>query len=669
MKSIKQTFGIIIVALALFGAYTLLVPKKPVDDRISDDFRAELAEEGILLSDEPDTGGKSMIFNSLNGAPSLSASLSGQKSSAPPAALFGGTTPSSSAPAPQYGNQAEDFTPDDAPSWNGGGETTAAPAPVLPSLDTPSAELPSLDIPTFDETPTPPAPPAAQNEITPLPDFDDAPLFDVTPPAAAPTTSTMPEITTPVTQITPQISDSELFAFEPITPTAAPEGASLDTSSAFTPVDTATAVDAVPVEAVRIDPLDLTPSPDLSELSEAPITYNQRAPGDIPGQLENNVRDVKPLPPVTEGGVMSLASGTIPAPQTQEAPAPAPAPTGDFAFSNGFEPPMTQELPQPAIATHAPPTSAPGVARSYRQRATSNAAESQPTDTPVVAYNTVPSTQSIDPFTLPTEQLTPTNTQNVHQSAPQNPMSQNTVRPEILQQIASIKNVLNDENADYRVGHKMITDLYLSDLNFAERELVLPIADKCGWAAFFAVRVFDPYEWKRTIKPTDTLQTLSAENGVSPELILKINRLESPNQLMSGKDGIKIPKGPFDATIFLARKELVVTSNGLFACRFRIGIGSPEILSEAVYNVKDEIKFEKPRYFPSDEEVIEPGDPRNPLGTHWIGLDQEIGIHGTNNLSCIGTDQAQVEGFSLDNRDIAELYDILTTESRVRIVR
>ena len=110
----------------------------------------------------------------------------------------------------------------------------------------------------------------------------------------------------------------------------------------------------------------------------------------------------------------------------------------------------------------------------------------------------------------------------------------------------------------------------------------------------------------------------------------------------------------------------MITARGLFACRFRIGIGNPEIISEGVFQI--ETKFQNPAYL-GELGRIEPGDPRNPLGTHWVGMDQEIGIHGTNTPSCLGTDNAPVEGFSLDNRDVAEVYDMLTSESRITVRR
>ncbi len=704
MNSIKQTFGILIVALALFGAYTLVFPKKPVNDGISEDFRNELAQEGIYIDEDAGKDGKSALFGSLAGVPGVSSATNSTGKSGSVPSLLGGA-PKSTSPAPPYANQPQsdsklDDAPefDDAPAWNGGGDSAVPPA----GLNAPNFDVPLLDIPTLDEPKTSPSPTPANA----LPAFDDAPLFDpqpIDPPQAEPFETTLldrsalnpPEMlsddafalnttesTSPPPQTTPaETKPQESLAFEPFDsaiPTAkAPE--TLDDSAAFSTVDLSTAMLQTPLgiadpNAKKIEPLDST------------ISYNQRAPVNAsltPDLAPPSEGGVRPLPPVEEEPKMALVSGLVPANQAAPTTISPPAPSGDFGVSNELDPISVPDeaalfdltaAPGAEIAMNAPatsepaPPSAPGIARSTRRQTT--------------PQDALPPTQSIDPRVIPNEVVVgptgqlepivpPSTTATPAPSTPveRNPISQNSVRPDVSRKITKIKSILNDENAEYRDGHQLITELYLSDLNFAERELVLPIADKCGWAAFFSSLSFDPYEWGRTIQSTDTLQTLAAENGISPELILKINRLENPNQLTPGRENVKIPKGPFDATIFLARKELVITANGLFACRFRIGVGQQEQLPEAVYQIEMDEKYQRPRYLLEDGSVIDSDDPRNPLGSHWIGLDREIGIHGTNNPSCIGTDNAPVIGYSMDNRDIAELFDILTSESRIIVRR
>jgi len=677
VKSIKQTFGILIVALALFGAYSLVCPKKPVDDSVSGDFRAELEKDGIFLNDDADgTGGKSDLFNSLSGnapgLPSPTYQVSGKSIGALPPLLFGDGVSQPATPAPQYGQPSDDdllLVPDldDAPVW---GENSIPTQQNLPDL----LELPSLDVPVFDEPKL-------------VPDFDNDLLFDIPADPFEPTSLLMPEVSE-----MPQVAESAIFTATPTDLnllTDIPDfppfiDETLESSSAFTPIDSTTAIVSHQTES----PLESWSENENFEMPDSLVSYQQRHPPqtDAMPQVSAASEHVRPLPTVTEESRLTLASGY--SPRTPD----HPASTGNFAFSNQandfqqisgtvfpethaeFQPPpndsefdlIPSDLTTPSFSEtgDSPTNPAPGVARSSQQRRA--APDAMP-------YATLPDTQSIDPRVIPHEiQVGPTGQFEGPVSSAQNPMAanpvasnsltQNSTRPEVMQKHAQIRKILNDD--DYQVGHRLITELYMSDLTFAEREHVLQIADKCGWAAFFSSRSFDPYEWGRTIRPTDTLQSLATANGISPELILKINRLEHPGQLTAGKENVKIPQGPFDATIFLDRKEMVITARGLFACRFRIGIGNPGGILEAVYRIED--KFQNPSYIGETGE-IESGDPRNPLGTHWIQLDQEIGIHGTNNPACIGTDNAPVEGFSLDNRDVAEVYDILTAESRIII--
>ncbi|MGL6196737.1 MAG: LysM peptidoglycan-binding domain-containing protein, partial [Thermoguttaceae bacterium] len=242
--------------------------------------------------------------------------------------------------------------------------------------------------------------------------------------------------------------------------------------------------------------------------------------------------------------------------------------------------------------------------------------------------------------------------------------SKDIVRPEISKQLQSIKTILSDENFDYKIGHERVTELLQSDLYPSEKKMVLAVADKCGQVAFFS-RSYFIYDDEYIVKPGDTLDSLSARKKITPELVMKINGLKSPEQLPPGTK-LKLPQGPFDAWISITDKELILTAQGLYACRFKIGVGKPEDIPEALYKVDS--KFADPQYVGEDGEIAS-GSPKNPLGNRWIGLAGAIGIHGTNDPKCIGTDKAPVEGFSLDAKDIADLYDILTPESKVYVVK
>jgi len=77
-----------------------------------------------------------------------------------------------------------------------------------------------------------------------------------------------------------------------------------------------------------------------------------------------------------------------------------------------------------------------------------------------------------------------------------------------------------------------------------------------------------------------------------------------------------------------------------------------------------------PMWFPEGQQPVPFGDPRNPLGTRWIGWEPEpggkrgLGYHGTNEPGTIGT--AASDGcVRMRNEDVEELYLILPRGTRI----
>ena len=65
--------------------------------------------------------------------------------------------------------------------------------------------------------------------------------------------------------------------------------------------------------------------------------------------------------------------------------------------------------------------------------------------------------------------------------------------------------------------------------------------------------------------------------------------------------------------------------------------------------------------------VVPPGDPKNPLGTRWLGFDlPQYGIHGTNEPETIG--QPVTQGcIRLVNSDVEELYVLLPEGTHITV--
>jgi hypothetical protein len=155
------------------------------------------------------------------------------------------------------------------------------------------------------------------------------------------------------------------------------------------------------------------------------------------------------------------------------------------------------------------------------------------------------------------------------------------------------------------------------------------------------------------VKSGDTLQRIARAYGVPWQLLAKINGITDPESLTPGQE-LKVVRGPFDAVIDLDNHEMTLKLRGLYAGRFRIGVGGTQEELEGTYFVEDK--------------VVEPDASANPLGRYRIQLNDRIGIHGTDDPERIGTDGGP-GNISLGERDIEDVHDILSIGSRVQILR
>lgn len=167
-----------------------------------------------------------------------------------------------------------------------------------------------------------------------------------------------------------------------------------------------------------------------------------------------------------------------------------------------------------------------------------------------------------------------------------------------------------------------------------------------------------------TVRPGETLEEIAESHNVAWQLLGKINGIRDPRRLEPGQQ-LKVVRGPFRAVIDLTEYELTLMLGSRYAGRFPIGVGRDRVDLEGTYVVRD--KTVNPQYYGRDV-TIEADDPNNPLGEFWIGLGNQIGIHGTNdpgNLHRTGGRGC----ICLGNEDIEDLFGILSIGSRVVIRR
>ena len=178
----------------------------------------------------------------------------------------------------------------------------------------------------------------------------------------------------------------------------------------------------------------------------------------------------------------------------------------------------------------------------------------------------------------------------------------------------------------------------------------------------------DRYVGTYTVQPGDVLQNIGREYQVPPEILMRINGIQDATKLRADAK-IKVLHGPFHAKIHKSRFRMDVYLQDLYVHSFRVALGADQGTPEGVWKVKE--RLENPTYYPppsaETKRIIPAGDPENPLGEHWIGLEgiegdaqgrYGYGIHGTIEPESIGK-AVSLGCVRLLNEDAATLYSLL----------
>jgi LysM repeat protein len=213
------------------------------------------------------------------------------------------------------------------------------------------------------------------------------------------------------------------------------------------------------------------------------------------------------------------------------------------------------------------------------------------------------------------------------------------------------------EEGEYVEAQKELSRWYWQ--NPDEEENLLPQLNKMAQALYFSPQpmYYEPY----VVKPGDQLRVVGQRYKISWEYIARLNRVDARKIRMGQK--LKVVPGPFAATIFLDRYELVVHQNGSFVKSYPVGVGKDGTTPVGTFTVKN--KMVDPTYY-GPEGVIAHDDPVNPLGERWIDIGDSYGIHGTIDPESIGKNESR-GCIRMLNSDVEEVYDVLVIGSEVKI--
>jgi hypothetical protein len=197
-------------------------------------------------------------------------------------------------------------------------------------------------------------------------------------------------------------------------------------------------------------------------------------------------------------------------------------------------------------------------------------------------------------------------------------------------------------------------------LSPAEQQQLTEVLDQLAGTLIYSTQnLLDP---ACEVQPGESLERIAQRYNVPWQLLAKINGIEDPHSLRPG-ERLKVVRGPFSAVISLNKRTLTLMLKHGYAGRFPIGIGREHPPKEGEFYVTD--KVIDPTYY-GPGRTIERGDRDNPLGRRWLGLGNQMGIHGTNDPRSIG--RTDLPGsISLNERDVDDVFDILSEGSKVVI--
>ena len=177
--------------------------------------------------------------------------------------------------------------------------------------------------------------------------------------------------------------------------------------------------------------------------------------------------------------------------------------------------------------------------------------------------------------------------------------------------------------------------------------------------------VVTPDSFLYEVQKGDTLNKTAKKFNTTSELISKENGLRD-GKIKIGKK-LKVTKAKFSIVVDKSQNILTLKSDGEIFKTYRVSTGKNSSPTPTG-SFKITNKIVNPPWYPPSGGMIRAGDPRNVLGSRWLGISQEgYGLHGTTDPASIG--KSVTEGcVRLKNSDIEELHVIVPEGTEVLII-
>jgi lipoprotein-anchoring transpeptidase ErfK/SrfK len=201
------------------------------------------------------------------------------------------------------------------------------------------------------------------------------------------------------------------------------------------------------------------------------------------------------------------------------------------------------------------------------------------------------------------------------------------------------------------------------DLTLSQRQQLLDLLDPLAAKVIYSTE--HHFAQPHIVARGESLMEIARQYNVPWVLLSRINGVKNPDMPLPGTP-LKVVEGPFRAELTIEGDragELTLFAGHLYAGRFPVSIGQEPAPVPGDYKVLRK-QAGHPYY---GAQVIAAGDPRNPYGTVWMDLGNELSIHGS--PDSVTASDAGRGCVSLSPADAQDVFGILAEGCQVSIRR
>ncbi|MFC1804838.1 L,D-transpeptidase family protein [Candidatus Omnitrophota bacterium] len=166
------------------------------------------------------------------------------------------------------------------------------------------------------------------------------------------------------------------------------------------------------------------------------------------------------------------------------------------------------------------------------------------------------------------------------------------------------------------------------------------------------------------IKPGDSLSKIAKKFNTTAGLIRRSNRITG-DRIYPGKK-IKVRTAGFTIVVDKSQNILFLKSDEEIVKTYTVATGEDNCTPVGTFKIVNKL-IDPPWHKEGVSEAIPAGDPRNILGSRWMGIDRPgYGIHGTTDPGSLGR-QVTDGCIRMSNSDAEELYTIVPMGTEVTV--